>query len=177
MFRSDRASVRNRRRSRQGSAAVEFALIGIPFFFMLFAVLELGMVFVTDAMVESATIDTGRLIRTRQAQDSSMTAAQFKTSFCGRMAIFSAGCDARTSIDVRILTAFRNANPPDPLANGTTFDASNLTYTNGQPGSLVLVRVWYKHTLFTPFLAQALSRLNDGTTLLTATTTFRNEPL
>lgn len=151
-------------------------MIAFPFFFMLFAIMEIGLIFVTDAILENATIETGRLIRTGEAAGSRLTAAQFKTALCGRMSIFSADCSGRAHVDVREITQFRNANPPDPLANGETFQDGDLTYVTGQPGSLMLIRVWYAQPLVTPFLAQALSKLTKGDPMLTATTTFRNEP-
>ena len=151
-------------------------MIAFPFFFMLFAIMEIALLFIVDSVLGNAVIETGRIIRTGEAFNSGMTEAQFKTSLCSRMNIFSAECPSRANVDVRVITQFRNVTPPDPLANGTSFDKSGLTYLTGQPGSLVLVRVWYSQPLITPFMAQALSKLNDGNTILTATTTFRNEP-
>ena len=164
------------RSARSGSSAVEFALVGLPFFFMLFAIMEIGLIFVTDSILDNATVNTGRLVRTGQAAGAGMTGAQFKTELCSRMSIFSGDCEGRATVDVRTLPQFRNATPPDPLANGTNFDASGLTYVSGQPGDLMLVRVWYEQPLITPFLAQAISQLDDGNTMLMATTAFRNEP-
>lgn len=161
-------------RAREGSAAVEFGMVALPFCLMIFAILELGLVFVTDSVLENATIETGRLVRTGQASAQSMTAEQFKTSLCGRMSIFAGDCATRASVDVREIPQFA-ITPPDPTASGT-FDADSLTYTVGDPGDLILVRVWYRQPLLTTFMAQGLSRLNDGAALLTATTAFRNEP-
>ncbi len=143
---------------------------------MLFGIMEIGLVFVTDSVLDNATAESARLVRTGEASASSMTGAQFKTQLCNRMSIFSGDCPSRASVDVRTLPQFRNATPPDPMTSGTTFDESVLTYVTGQPGDLVLVRVWYRHPLVTPFLAQALSRLKDGNARLMATTAFRNEP-
>ena len=176
MKRGGLKSRRADRQSRDGSTAVEFAMIAFPFFFMLFAIMEIALLFITDSVLENAVIETGRIIRTGEADSSGLTAAQFKTSLCSRMSIFSADCPSRATVDVRVITQFRNTNPPDPLANGSSFDTSGLTYLPGQPGSLMLIRVWYKQPLITPFMAQALSKLNDGTTILMATATFRNEP-
>jgi hypothetical protein len=75
---------------------------------------------------------------------------------------------------VRQLATF-GAPVPDPVEIGT-FNSSVLTYSNGTPGSLMLVRVWYRHPLLTTFLSQGLSRQDDGTALLIATTAFKNEP-
>jgi len=157
-----------------GSAAIEFGVLAFPFLLMVFAILELCLVFVLDSVLDSATAQTGRLVRTGQASAASMSAEQFKTSLCSRMSIFSADCADRVTIDVREIPQFAIV-PPDPMADGS-FDPTSLTYTNGDPGDLILVRVWYRHPLITTFLAQGLSRLNDGTVRLTATTAFRNEP-
>lgn len=161
-------------RDSDGSAAVEFAMVALPFLFMIFAVLELALVFVLDSVLENATIETGRLVRTGQASAQGMTAETFKTGLCSRMSVFQADCGSRAFVDVRVIPQF-NITPPDPMGGGT-FDEAALTYSNGQPGDLVLVRVWYRQPLLTTFLTQGLSRLRDGTTALTATTAFRNEP-
>lgn len=149
-------------------------MVALPFCLMIFSILELGLIFVLDSVLDNATSETGRLVRTGQASAASMTAQQFKTSLCGRMSVFSGDCDARVSVDVRKIPQFAVV-PPDPMADGT-FDPDVLTYTNGDPGDLILVRVWYRHPLITPFLDQGLSRLNDGSARLSATTVFRNEP-
>lgn len=164
-----------RRREREGSAAVEFAIVALPFFFMMFSVLELALVFVLDSVLENATIETGRLVRTGQADAQNFTAAAFKSNLCGRMSIFSSGCGSKVTIDVRRIPQFNNPNVPDPLSGGS-FNPNAAAYDGGGPGDIMLVRAWYQHTLLTPFLAQGLSKLDDGKSYLTATTAFRNEP-
>lgn len=151
-------------------------MVAAPFFFMLFAILELGLVFVTDSTVENAVLETGRLVRTGQAQTAAMTAAGFKDEVCERMSLLATDCDNRTTIDVRVIDQFQDVNPPDPMADGETFDDSELVFEAGQPGSLILIRVWYEQPLITPFLSEGLSRLDNGKMVMTATTTFRNEP-
>jgi len=160
--------------NRDGSTAVEFAFVALPFCFMIFAILEVALIFTLDSVLENAAIDTGRLVRTGQASAQGMTAAQFKDNLCSRMSIFSDTCDERVTIDVRVIPQF-NITPPDPLAE-EGFDPSGLTYANGNPGDLVLVRAWYRHPLLTAFLSQGLSQIGSGTAVLTATTAFRNEP-
>ncbi len=86
-----------------------------------------------------------------------------------------AGSGSSVTVDVREIPQFTNPNPPDPTA-GSSFSEAGLGYDSGDPGSLILVRAWYRHTLFTPFLEQGLARMGDGKAILTATTAFRNEP-
>jgi len=162
-------------RARDGSTAVEFAMIALPFFFMMFAILELGLVFVIDSVLENATAETSRLIRTGRAENSAMTAEQFKTSLCGRMSVFQNDCNARATVDVRVIPNFSTPNPPDPMASGS-FQTTALGYDDGSAGSTMLIRVWYKQPLVTPFMNEGLSRLRDGSAYLTTTAVFRNEP-
>ncbi|WP_235562656.1 TadE/TadG family type IV pilus assembly protein [Brevundimonas sp. Root1423] len=169
-----RRFVRRLLAARDGAAAVEFGMIAVPFLVMIFSILELALLFVTDSVLENAAIETGRLIRTGQASAQSMTAADFKSALCSRMSIFAPDCASRANVDVRVIPQFA-ITPPDPLAGGT-FNAGSLTYANGNPGDLILVRVWYRQPLLTTFLAQGVSRLKGGVVMITVTTAFRNEP-
>ena len=164
-------------RCRDGATAVEFAMVLLPFSFMMFAILELGLVFVVDSALANATMESGRLIRTGQARAANMTPEQFRDDLCGRMSAFSADCDERVRIDVRVIPAF-GAPVPDPMEDGISFDESELDFDYGTFGSPVLVRVWYKQPLMTTFLSQGLSRLSteQHSARLMAATAFRNEP-
>ena len=53
---------------RRGAAAVEFALVAPPFLALLFAILELALVFFASQALETVTQDSSRLIMTGQAQ-------------------------------------------------------------------------------------------------------------
>lgn len=164
-----------RMKRREGATAVEFAMVAVPFFFMMFAVLELGLVFVLDTTLENAVMDTGRLVRTGQAQASGMTRTQFEEEICDRMSLFASGCATKLDLDVRIISQFSGTNPPQPITDGE-FDDTGLRFESGAAGDIILVSAWYRHTLITPFLSQALARLDGNTAVLTVTTAFRNEP-
>jgi Flp pilus assembly protein TadG len=155
---------------REGSTAVEFAMVALPFAIMMFSVIEIAFVFVLDSALENAVIETGRRVRTGQASTAGYTVDTFKAAVCSKMSIFSTGCSTKLTVDVRVIPQFNSPILPDPLTGGT------MSYSNGEPDDLMLVRAWYKHALFTPFLQQGLSRLGDGNAYLLATTAFRNEP-
>lgn len=163
-----------RRKPREGAAAVEFGMIALPFLFMLFAIAEIAFVFVLDSVLENAVIETGRLVRTGQASNQGFTDTTFKSRMCQRMSIFASGCESKVFVDVRTVANYTNTGAPDPMAGGS-FSASGLTYQNGQAGSLMLARAWYRHTLFTPFLSQGLARGGSSAWLM-ASTAFQNEP-
>jgi hypothetical protein len=158
-------------RNRGGATAIEFGAVIFPFFFMMWAVLEIGLVFVTNSELENAVVETARLVRTGQAQAQGLTKEAFKEQICNRMSVFTGQCAARANIDVRVLPQFQNPSPPQPTAAGFPND-----YDIGGARQIVMVRVWYRQPLLTPFLAQALSKFDDGHAVLTATSAFRNEP-
>jgi len=179
-----RASLWTRRRfgaPRDGSAAVEFALVGPLFLALLFAILQLGMSLVLDAVLEGAVQDTSRLIRTGQAQAQGFDKARLQSDFCDRMSVFRGDCLARTAVDVRVLQRFGEA-APDPMTDG--FDPDATDYQPGGASELVLVRVWYRRTdpfglplsLASVVMGQPLQRTGDGTLLTSTATAFRNEP-
>lgn len=163
------------RRDRDGAAAVEFALIATPFFLMLFAILEIGLVLVLNSVLENAATDASRLVRTGQVQQTRITREQFKDAFCANMSVFSGDCPDRVFIDVRQVAGFTNPGVPDPTSGGT-FNPAILTYETGEPGSLMLVRIWYDQPVVSPFLANYLSKAQNGGVLLSTAAAFRNEP-
>lgn len=150
-------------------------MVGLPFFFMIFAVLELGLVFLIDSTLESAINRASRIVRTGQADMQGITNAQFKTALCSQMTVFENDCQRRADVDVRVMTGFSEEPPQSPIEDGVLVQ-DNLAYDIGQPGDLILVRVWYSQPLVTPFMSQAVSRLKSGAMLITVTTAFRNEP-
>ncbi|GEB98976.1 pilus assembly protein [Brevundimonas diminuta] len=165
----------HRRRRREGSTAVEFALVAFPFFILLFGILEIGLMLLVDALVETAVSDAGRQIRTGLAQEQQLEIGDIKERLCAKMSVFAADCPSRAFIDIRVVDGFSTPPDADPLKTGV-FDPSVLTYMPGDAGDRVLVRVWYEQPIVTPFIAQAVSRTTDHRVMLTTTLAFRNEP-
>lgn len=164
-----------RRQCREGSTAVEFAFVALPFFMLLFGILEIGLLLLVDAMLETAASDASRQIRTGLAQTQKLKPEDIKARLCANMSLFSGDCPQRTFIDVRVIDDFSTPPDADPLESGV-FDPSVLDYEPGGSGARVLVRIWYEHHIITPFIAQAVTRTNDNKVRLTTSLAFRNEP-
>ncbi len=163
------------RAPREGSAAVEFAMVATPFFLMIFAVLELGLVFLVDSMLENAVVEASRVVRTGQADEANLSAAQFKTALCAEMSVFQGDCASRADIDIRVMPEFSQGLPESPIKNGV-INRGDMQYDIGGPGDLMLVRVFYSQPLVTPFMQDAMSRLDSGAAVISVATAFRNEP-
>ena len=150
-------------------------MVAGPFFLMIFAVLELGLVFLVDSMLENAVMEASRIVRTGRADTGNISAAQFKTALCAEMSVFQGDCASRAAVDVRVMPQFGDGLPDSPIRDGE-LNEGDLQYDRGAPGDLMLVRVWYSQPLVTPLMQQAVSRLDSGAAVISVATAFRNEP-
>ena len=165
-------------RAERGATAVEFGLIGLPFFILVFGVMEVTMVFLVTTTLESATEVAARQIRTGEFQSGgSHSKSDFKALVCTKMSRLATACSTDMFVDVRTFSSFASlgANTPVP---GTSFDPNNTCFTAGEPTDIVLVRTYYRWHLFTPLLNNALQNMGSGSgmRLLSSATAFRNEP-
>ena len=164
-------------RRREGSAAVEFALVGPLFLALLFGILQLGYSLVLDAMLEDAASSTARLVRTGQVQKQSITKEQFHADVCARMSVVANDCISRSAVDVRVLSRFS-----DPVANPMSgaFDPNATEYDPGDASDLVLMRIWFRRSnplgLPLALIGGPVESAGDGSMLTTTAVAFRNEP-
>ena len=161
-------------RREDGTAALEFAVVAAPFLALLFAIMESALMFLAGQTLESAAMNSSRLVLTGQAQNQGYSMASFQTSVCGALAsIFN--CN-NILIDVRTATNFCSANTSLPVQNGQL--QNNFTFSPGNPGDIVVVRLMYQWPVYVSLLglASALSNMSGNNNLLMATAAFRNEP-
>ena len=167
--------LRRFRRNRRGSAAVEFALVAPIFFAVLFAIIELALVFFASQILETVTQDTSRLIMTGQAQNASYTQASFKDAVCAKLTVMF-DCVNGVSIDVRSYPSFAGVNIAEPIDGVTKTFINDMKYCPGKDGDVVVVRLFYKWPVFVTGLGFNLANLSGNKRLLTATAAFQNEP-
>jgi Flp pilus assembly protein TadG len=166
-------------RAERGVTAVEFGLISLPIMLMTFGLVELAIVFLVGATLDTATEISSRQIRTGEFQTSAgNTQADFKTLVCGNMSWLGAQCAANLWLDVRTFSTFNGLATTPPMNAGTFAPPAGLCFSAGQPTDIVLVRAYFEWSLFTPLLNNALENMGGGSgkRLITSTTAFRNEP-
>jgi Flp pilus assembly protein TadG len=152
----------------RAATAVEFALISLPFFALLFAIVQVAMVLFISSAMQTAVTDAGRPIWARETDDAAPSFEQVRTAICARVPMFD--CEG-----LRIqLTA--NANPAavDPAAfDEDCFDPDQepdaTCYDPGEARDVLVLRATYEW----PF-GIGLSKLG-GRTMLVSTAVFRNE--
>ena len=175
------------RRDDRGATAIEFAVVGTLFFTIVFAILELALIFFTSSVLSHATAEAGRSIRVGQFQGCGKQDA-FKALVCDRMKGML-NCSSNLRVDVITGSGFRSLNMPDAGNGGISDPNGNQQVNNGrfdstQAGDPVAVRATFYYPLMLP---PKLTRLETrggagggvvapGRHIIRATTAFRNEP-
>lgn len=171
-----RTLLRRFRRARRGATAVEFALIAIPFFLLTFGLAEVAMIGLVQTSLDFAVSETGREIRTGQAQLNGTGEAQIRDELCDQLTRFVLlACDGNLFLDVRRFDAFTDITNDTPIQN-QQFDSSGFGYSPGAPSDIVVVRAYYRWMIMTPMFESVFSNVSGGERILVSTMMFRNEP-
>jgi len=171
-----RASPRLFVQRQDGSVAVEFGLILLPFLALVFGIMETALVFFADQTLETAVADSARLIMTGQAQTQNLTAATFKNAVCARIyGLFN--CANGVYVNVQTYSSFGSITYTPPLDTNGNLVTSNFVYQPGGPGDIVVVQLFYQWPIYVSLMnLSKLSNMTGNSRLLVATAAFRNEP-
>lgn len=159
----------------RGVAAVEFALIAAPFFFLIFGLLEVCMIFIMAAILDHGVANAARPLRTGVAQTAGMNAEQFREILCSEM-MGMMDCEDRLHFDVQTVSGFATTPSGTPLDVTGLIDDEDFGFVPGGPNDVVAVRVFYEWDLFTPILTAPLANMAGNRHLIQSNVVFRNEP-
>lgn len=169
---------RNFCKRKEGTTAVEFSLVGIPFIFMVVGIIEMSLMFASQSLLEYGTSQGARMIRTGQVQQGGGEAA-FRDAVCNAVAI----TPERTFIpcediqyQVLALDDFADAAdepPPDFDDEGNLEDQD---FDAGGVSDVVMVRVAYRYPILTPLMGTMLTNNNDNSRIMLSTTVLQTEP-
>lgn len=160
-------------RSSAGVTAVEFALVGPIAIALVVGILETGIVFFYQQVLQTATTEAARLIMTGQAQNGNLGSAQFIADVCSDAgSMFDC---SKLSANVQTFSSFSSMTQSNQVKGGTFQSASN-GFTMGGPGDIVLVQVFYQLPVGGAPLGFTLANTSNGNAVLVGTSVFRNEP-
>jgi Flp pilus assembly protein TadG len=171
------------KKSEGGAAAVEFAMVGLPFFIVLGCICETGLMLFTEYVLQNSVQEAARLVRTGQVSNTdgtiTMNANDFKTQVCDQIGII-VNCTKGITVYVTNASTFAALKTAmaDPLSIGPS--TSGAAYgTVYQPGgqlkaaTVVATYDWYFTFPFMHFLGNFNS---DKARRLYGMAIFRNEP-
>ena len=166
-------AVRRLRRDRRGATMVEFSLLMLPFFILMFGIAEVGLVTWGSLELENATDDAARLVRTGQAQAQNYDNARLKQAVCARVSLLF-DCQNKLRIDLQSFPTFSGMTAPAPL-DGAGNLKQDFAFEMGSGEEVVLMSTFYEWPL--QLLGSlSLSNMPNGHRLLRASAAFRNEP-
>jgi len=175
------------RKEEDGATAIEFAFVALPFFALLFGIIELAIVFFISSSLTHATSEAGRIIRVGNFQACGAE-DEFKALVCSNMKGLG-NCWKNVRIDVVDGASFKTITLPTPPApqprdstktgddaipqtpNGTLSSQANTAGT-----ALVVRSILYYRLALPPTLTRLETPGTPGVRVLSATTAFRNEP-
>lgn len=178
------------RRNEDGTTAVEFGLVALPFFMMMFGIMGVCQMFFWMFTMENAVWTASRDMRTGAFQTNASTSryagltgdalkTEFKKAICERAVIYS-DCMAHSSVLVQAVTTFSTLTAPNcrDNTNGLVSDTSAMAAFNaGGSTSVVMVTLCHSWSFGAKltFLPMG-NKLSDGGVLIQATAAFRTEP-
>ncbi|MDP9592185.1 UNVERIFIED_ORG: Flp pilus assembly protein TadG [Shinella zoogloeoides] len=170
-------------RRRDGATAIEFAILAIPFFVMIFASLETFVAFTGEQLLANATENMARKIRTGQIK-SDYSVSDFRKEFCEEISILMP-CSAKEIdtpdkllIDVRSFDKFTDIPQAVPLVD-SDLDTKSFKFAPGGKKSINIVRAYYRWDVITdlvrPLLSNVKSANGSQNYLMIATAVVQNE--
>lgn len=156
------------------TTAIEFSLLIIPYLMLSLGIIELALMFTSASLLEAATGNAARMIRTGQLQQSGSAdpAADFRDALCSNL-VALISCD-NVVIEVQRMDSYTDYSSMQP-----TFDENGNMVSSGfdvgGSNDKLLIRTSYRYEMITPLVGQLLNG-PDGSTLFISTIVLQTEP-
>ncbi len=192
--RTGRGQLRRFMRSKDGAAAIEFAILAIPYFLIVFAIIETFIAYIGEQVVGNAVDTLARELRTGNITDIVGHAkfkdrTAFREAFCGEISILikcsatEAAKPDKLLLDVRSFNSFKDIPTKVPRMSNDPFaelDESSMAYSPGGPKTINMLRAYYKWDVITDLIRPYISNVRPGGSrpsyfLIVETAAYQNE--
>lgn len=183
------------RRDREGAAALEFAILAVPFMLLMFATFETFFAFSGEQLMANAVETMGRKIRTGeitfgQGRSTDVTEAEFRQMFCDEIAILGMCSETEATtpeklyLDVRQFASFADMPREVPKVSTAEFsdlDTSDFAFSPGGANSKNMLRAYYRWQIMTDLMRPYITNIRPTNKpvptdfLIVQTSTFENE--
>ncbi|MDH6265335.1 Flp pilus assembly protein TadG [Rhizobium sp. SG_E_25_P2] len=182
-------------RATDGAAAIEFAILILPFTILVFAIFETFTAFAGEQLVSNAVNTMSRKIRTGeitfgQGKSTDLTEAEFRQAFCEEISIFHM-CDdneatqpSKLYVDLRQFASYSDMPLEVPKVSTEAYsdlDTTDFAFSPGGADSKNMLRAYYRWGVITDLVRPYVANLRpSGETiptqfLIVATAVFENE--
>lgn len=161
-------------RNDSGVTMIEFGLLAPIFFVIIVAMMETALVALASQVLDSATNDAVRLIRTGQAQSDDFDVEDFRDQVCARLlGLFDC---SQLKVRIRILPNFAAAALPPPIDPITGNWVLTEDYDPGTAKDIIIAETYYKWPVVVNSFGLNFSTTADNKRLISAVRVWRNEP-
>ncbi|ATU93894.1 hypothetical protein BLM14_15490 [Phyllobacterium zundukense] len=163
--------------NRRGTVAIEFALIALPFFLLIFAIIEVSLSFTAQQVMSNAADDIARRLRTGEITAAAIKAdGALKNEICPKLFMHATGCPD-LFVDLQTYTSFAAVPLTLPLNSAGDVDTTKLTIAPGGASTINQLRIFYRWPVLTDLMKHRIETVEgQGKTMLFSTATWRNEP-
>jgi Flp pilus assembly protein TadG len=169
-------------RNERGAAAIEFAIVALPFFLFVLGIVGIGLYFFTANALEHGVEAAARKIRTGEAQNGALTVGQFKQLVCSEAGSYIK-CD-KLRVHIQHASSWSAITPQacvdsnNDMVESTGSSGDALSDYSGVASQVVLVTLCYEWDLAKSFAFLHLGKNADGSgpAIVQAATAFRTEP-
>ena len=163
-------------RDREGAAALEFALLAVPFMLMIFAIFETFLAFAGEQLMANAVETMARKLRTGeitfgQGKPTDVTEAEFRQMFCDEIEIFGmcsateATAPEKLYLDVRQFASFADMPRGVPKISTDIYsdlDTSDFAFSPGGPESKNMLRAYYRWQIMTDLMRPYITNIRPA---------------
>lgn len=169
-------------RNDEGVAAIEFAIVALPFFLFVFGIVGVGLYFLASTSLEYGVQSAARKVRTGEADKGDMTVGEFKELVCDAAGAYI-DC-SKVAVLVQHAATWSGVSPESctdsngAMVGSTGESGEPIAKYVGGAGEVVLVTLCYHWELANSFKFMKLGSGPDGSgpAIIQASTAFKTEP-
>ena len=169
-------------RNDEGVAAIEFAIVALPFFLFVFGIIGIGLYFLASTSLEYGAESAARKVRTGEADKGDMTVGEFKQLVCDAAGTYIK-C-SNVAVLVQHATTWSGVSPQSctdskgAMVGSTGQSGELIAKYSGGASEVVLVTLCYRWELADSFKFLKLGSGSDGSgpAIIQASTAFKTEP-
>lgn len=169
-------------RNEDGVAAIEFAIVALPFFLFVFGIIGIGLYFLASTSLEYGVESAARKVRTGEADKGDMSVGEFKQLVCDAAGSYI-NC-GKVAVVVQHAATWSGVSPQSctdsngNMVGSTGSDGEMITKYAGGASEVVLVTLCYKWDLAKnfEFLQLGTGANGSGPAMIQASAAFKSEP-
>ncbi len=159
-------------RRQDGSPAAEFALTAPIFVVLIFATVQIAVIYIAESYLETVAEESARTVLTNNA--SGLTPAQFRTAVCNNLLAMFTCSYVGISLTPATSETSICTSPPTFNSDGTL--AAPSPYVVPTSGQIGVLQIFYQWPVLGLPLGFSFGNLGNGAYLMLSTQVFMVEP-